>query len=331
MKFNLFTLQKMRRLYPYIYIWGLFSFVSKTSFGSSPEEMSRIISRIEHVNAAFSTFSVSFEVEESRDNGVTWKKKSTDEVKLDTKKDSFFHSNIEKDSEPGISVESKYFFQRDVSTYITKQKVVPRQGTETFSEVAALIVKGKQGVGQHIGNVIYYNNVSNNVVLIRNGKIIFQKSDISCEKRNGKDAVIISSSEEKKENFGRIVFSFDKKNGQTLSRSAYVYRRTGGKLTEILLETVLMEDYFFSNGYVFPAKILYKYSNGTCFRYLLNKATTKINEVIDAKEFLPKLPTGCHVTDRINNTTYITPSIGNSGAEEEIEKGLKKLFDESNK
>ena len=127
-------------------------------------------------------------------------------------------------------------------------------------------------------------------------------------------------------------FLFESKTGLLSESNFSTLENRNGRLEEKKERRRMISDYVNYNGFFFPSNTtIIFYRIGVTYQIKVNKRTIKIGEPIDEKEFDVILPPGSKVKDSIKGVSYITPSIGNTGAEKKIVKELDALFEETKK
>ena len=133
--------------------------------------------------------------------------------------------------------------------------------------------------------------------------------------------------------FLKFSFSFDIQTGllHEAETCSFDLQKGGEEGTERHVTTWVISEYAESNGFFFPAEIKIKRNNGSILRLKVDKNTLKINPPAKEGDFDAVFPSACHVKDKINNTSYVLPAIGNNEAEEKIVKELDALFEKTKK
>jgi hypothetical protein len=102
-----------------------------------------------------------------------------------------------------------------------------------------------------------------------------------------------------------------------------------GKIVENFSNSISYSDFISCGGVLFPLRLQYTCKDGSQERITIKKKTVRINEPIDASVFIPVIPGGADVSDRINGIHYTTPVVGNPEAMKELEANLNAYFEDA--
>jgi outer membrane lipoprotein-sorting protein len=149
--------------------------------------------------------------------------------------------------------------------------------------------------------------------------------DIREVNHEGKQAVQIHYSRGTGPSKVDFVFLFSKQTGLLLEKKITFKPKNGDAIQSILTP----KKYILSNGICFPEIVEITQGAENIRRITVNKETVRINEPIDPKEFIPKIPGGANVHDKINGIEYTTPVVGNPEAMKELEANLNACFEDA--
>jgi hypothetical protein len=322
--------------------------MSISDFQKTTEKYSKELARIAHVLASFRKISFSAKIERSTDGGNTWRKKRIIRFFWNVTKDyAHFYSREEGTTYYHSKKGEKIIYPKsweERNIYMNNGLIssVYRRGNGSSTNVFSSARISERILGpddrmrwmSDVEKILQYSEFSSSSSIVSSGLLKFPIIDELIF--NGKNAIRVSPPEFDSHD-ARIwssSFVFDKGTGFLLEHTKHDIEITRGKTNKKVVFQIEIADYLQSNGHFFPAKLTYKkyYNSSELIRYTIDKDSLKIDEMSEKDEIiLPKFPPGCFVRDDVQHITYFTPSIGNSGAEDEIAKGLKKLFDESNK
>jgi hypothetical protein len=288
------------------------------------------LSRIEQTNLPFSTISLNYAVEKSEDSGKTWKLEGKYHLLMDRKSKSIYlreEDVVRKDS-------SVDYISNGVLTKVHTIEIPALPDPVKAKKIYSVIIqKGNEPFRGHFSTLLNYAKFGPGLSVTQKGLSMFPDIKPSLIQRNGVEVLQFRSVDEPRENFGIYSLIFDVKSGRLLENEVSIYRKAknGDKLEKEFAKRITVEDYFSSNGYSFPGKLLWKTSGEQMFRFTINKELSKINEPVDMKKFIPLIPPGSRVFDAIKKVNYVTPELGNSGAEAQVAKELDGLFEGENK
>ncbi|MDR2629117.1 MAG: hypothetical protein LBC30_03970 [Puniceicoccales bacterium] len=308
------------------------------------------ISRIIQGLVPFKTISLSYEIRESKDDGKTWSIHSRNKLCWDKESENMFFKSIrdaEKHSKGSSSAfpnvtdrEDEVFSDKYKQIYIYKS--AGKRSTATISKH-----KEKKWIDPRANSLLNYGAYRDNMPLFINGKLTLPGASIEKIELNGKTVIRISeSASEKLKEFikqvpnipenskflstfkitkkddVRFIYLFDEKTGLLLQREEWYAGERYDKVD--------VKGYWQHNGFFFPSDVTIVLHDGILRRFIIDKDSLRINEIVDEKVFIPQIPAGCRVFDRIEGKQYVSPSIGNSEAEEQISRELDSLFKEAN-
>ena len=310
------------------------------------------LEKILQTGKSFRTISISYKIEMSTDNGKTWKPYSENRVMWDKVKNlSYFSSrrdisvkreNAKRDI-TGERIEEKTFGE-GVLTSVDRHSY-QLGSNKVIQKSSAKITQEPKWLSFPSGFLLNYTNIGGENSIFKNDSFSFHKPIITKTNYKGKAALKVENyifHKEKpikpgslydKVDWPIMVIFFDVETGRLLEITRIDINYNETKLTRGMEFQILVDEYFQSNGLYFPSILRYlpRVCDGVQVRFVVDKKTAKLNEILDEKSFIPSIPPQADVIDTIKGTRYIAPSIGNIGAEKQIRKELDELFKEAKK
>jgi hypothetical protein len=316
----------------------IFSSVPAPAQERSMQEFSIVLEKIKQNTFPLKTLELGFYSERGKD-GVFSSREDDCRAKIDFEQNRATWEFIRPEKK-GLSEEirSFNFFDNALSTTI----VIPKRGKKPknmirFDTPTVHIRRDSSPLPfpSELSLIIEHNSldqpghgsVKPRFPFFINGMLPFEKPMFERIEYKGETALKITSSPTLQENVSKEVFIFSEKTGALLEKRSSSGKKKEGKIVEEFYNKVTYSNFLNYNGILFPLSIQILLQDGWQQRITIKKETVRINEPIDPKEFVPKIPGGANVRDEINGIRYTTPVIGNPEAMKELEADLNAYFE----
>jgi hypothetical protein len=308
----------------------LLVFSSLIADGKTESVSSTLAKRLQQANRPFSTLSVSYDVEESRDNGHRWE--LVEKVRLlwdvENRKYHFVRDKMKPNKNETYAREyycdegkwTIVFAGRDVkSTSIT----ITDAGLVPFYFPFSYCCKFDSYLLNKFDNSVLFSDVRN-------------IGDMNVKGEDSDTITIVRLTESKKKGvYSEDAFTFQKATGLLAKKVTNVVNEKGVELSKLNEYAVPKGEYYNVNESFFPKCIIFKQYDRASKSSMLVKFTfskdIKINEKIPQHKFRPTLPIGSHVLNTFENRTYIVTEKTDLTEEEIMGKQLDELFERATK
>ncbi|MDR2980921.1 MAG: hypothetical protein LBV12_01595 [Puniceicoccales bacterium] len=286
-------------------------------------------------NRPFSSLSVNFHEEDSKDGGKTWEKVGYHEINWDINKKNYSYARVSKLKEDFRSRVEKYSYNGELTIMDTFFKKTP---SDDFSKYQFALAKPNfveirqyypDAAFEHFFNVYKVGAMSFYTLmgeLLKDPSFMQMVKSISLKKIDGKEIFEVVT------NIGQVL-TIDATTGCLLSKIVKV-PLPNGKSWDSFRSS--LEGFVSRDGYYFPKIMHYQVleQDGkalTWTRFIFDPDSIKINHPIDPVVFKPIIPVGAQVRDEVRGITYRETGISEDGSAEHISKSLDKIVEAASK